>query len=137
MANTWLRSWLLPGLVAGTACLSGCAGLCVGGVCYDASSEGSQAGIPLLYADAGVRVERPAVGEEPYHSGMALQSGDIIQTTGGSAVIDFDDDNVVALRENTRIQRGSIKLFLGEVFAHISKIVVRGGGQVTTRCPRR
>jgi hypothetical protein len=63
---------------------------------------------------------------------MALQTGDIIQTAGGSAVIDFDDDNFVALRENTRILLGSIKLFLGEVFAHIGKVVERGGGQVTT-----
>lgn len=129
MANTSLRSGLLSGLVAGSAFLSGCAGICVGGVCFDA---GSQAGTPLLYADAGVRVERPSKGELPYRSGMALQTGDIIQTTGGFAVIDFDDDNFVALRENTRIQLGSIKLFLGEVFAHIGKIVERGGGQVTT-----
>lgn len=50
MANTSLRSWLLSGLVAGSAFLSGCAGLCVGGVYYDAGSAGSQAGIPLLYA---------------------------------------------------------------------------------------
>jgi hypothetical protein len=132
MANTSLRSWLRSGLVAGSALLSGCAGLCVGGVCYEAGSPGSQAGIPLLYADAGVRVERPSKGDVPYHSGMALQPGDFIQTTVGFAVIDFDDDNVVALRENTRIQLGSIKLFLGEVFAHIGKIVERGGGQVTT-----
>ena len=129
MANMSLRSWLLSGLVAGSAFLSGCAGVCVGGICFDA---GNQAGIPLLYADAGVRVERPSQGELPYHSGMALQTGDIIQTTGGVAVIDFDDDNFVALRENTRIQLGSIKLFLGDVFAHIGKIVERGGGRVTT-----
>jgi FecR-like protein len=129
MANTSLRSWLLPALVAGSAVLGGCAEVCVGGGCVDA---GSHAGIPLLYADAGVRVERPSKGELPYHSGMALQTGDIIQTTGGFAVIDFDDDNFVALREDTRIQLGSIKLFLGEVFAHIGKILDRGGGQVTT-----
>jgi hypothetical protein len=132
MANASLRSWLLSGLVAGSVFVSGCAGFCIGGICYDASGADSQAGLPLLYADAGVRVERLATGEIPYHSGMTLQAGDIIQTTGGSAVIDFDDENFVALRENTRVQLGSILLFLGEVFAHIGTLVERGGGQVTT-----
>lgn len=91
-----------------------------------------RAGVPLLHADAGVRVERPGQGELPYQSGMALQTGDVVQTSGGFAVIDFDDDNIVVLRENTRIQLGSIKLFLGEVFTRIGRIVDRGGGQVTT-----
>jgi len=129
MEHTSLRSSLLSALVACSAFLSSCTGVCVGGVCMNVDG---QSGVPLLYADAGVRVERPAKGELPYQSGMALQTGDIVQTTGGSAVIDFDDDNIVVLRENTRIQVGSIKLFLGEVFAHIGKLVDRGGGQVTT-----
>jgi hypothetical protein len=63
---------------------------------------------------------------------MELQIGDIVQTAAGYAVIDYGDDNVVALRDNTRVQLGSIKLFLGEVFARISQIAQRGGGQVTT-----
>jgi FecR protein len=117
MASAWRRSGLLAGLVAGSAWLSGCA---------------TQAGIPLLYADPGVRIERPTKGDVPYQPGMALEVGDFVQTAGASAVIDFDDDNVVALRENTRIQLGSIKLFFGEVFARLGKVVERGGGQVTT-----
>jgi hypothetical protein len=118
--------------VVGSAFLAGCAGVCVGGVCVDSDGQASQAGIPLLHADAGVRIERGSPGELPYQPGMALQIGDVIQTAGGFAVIDFDDDNYVALRENTRIQLGSIRLFLGEVFAHINQVVERGGGQVTT-----
>ncbi len=118
MANRLRRSGWLTGLFAGsTWLLSGCATL---------------AGIPLLYADPGVRVERPSKGELPYQPGMTLEAGDIVETAGGSAVIDFDDGNVVALRENTRIQLGSIRLFLGEVFARVSSVVERGGGQVTT-----
>jgi FecR protein len=129
MEHTSLRSWLLSTLVACSAFLSSCTGVCVGDVCLNVES---QSGIPLLYADVGVRVERPAKGELPYQSGMVLLTGDVVQTTGGFAVIDFDDDYVIALRENTRIEVGSITLFLGEVFAHIGKIVERGGGQVTT-----
>jgi len=127
--NTRLHSWSLAALLVSSAMLSSCAGICVGPLCVD---TGSRPGIPLLYADPGVRIERPAQGEVPYQSGMALQTGDIIQTAAGYAVIDFDDENVVALRNNTRIQLGSIKLFLGEVFARVSQIVQRGGGQVTT-----
>lgn len=132
MGNTAPRRWLLSAFVAGSAFLSGCAGVCVGGVCMESDGQASQAGVPLLHADAGVRIERVSQGELAYQPGMALQIGDVIQTTGGFAVIDFDDDNYVALRENTRIQLGSIRLFLGEVFAHINQIVERGGGQVTT-----
>jgi hypothetical protein len=97
----------------------------------DSESPTSQAGVPLLHADDGVRIERLS-SVLPYQPGMALQTGDVIETTRGFAVIDFDDDNYVALRENTRIQLGSIRLFLGEVFAHISQILERGGGQVIT-----
>lgn len=131
MRNTLPRR-LLGAFVVGSAFLAGCAGVCVGGVCLDSDGQTSQAGIPLLHADAGVRIERGSQGELPYQPGMALQIGDVIQTAGGFAVIDFDDDNYVALRENTRIQLGSIRLFLGEVFAHINQVVERGGGQVTT-----
>lgn len=132
MENTSPRRWVLVAFVAGSAFLGGCAGVCVGGICLDSDGQAGQAGVPLLHADAGVRIERVSKGELPYQPGMALQIGDVIQTAGGFAVIDFDDDNYVALRENTRIQLGSIRLFLGEVFAHISQIVERGGGQVTT-----
>jgi hypothetical protein len=123
------RSWLLCALVACGVFLGGCTGVCIGGVCLN---EGSQPGIPFLYADAGVRIERSAGGSLPYQPGMALQAGDVIETTEGFAVIDFDDGNIVALRTNTRIQLGSITLFLGEVFARISQVAERGGGQVTT-----
>jgi len=129
--HTAPRRWLLSALVASSAFLGGCVGVCVGGVCMDSESPTSQAGVPLLHADDGVRIERLS-SVLPYQPGMALQTGDVIETTRGFAVIDFDDDNYVALRENTRIQLGSIRLFLGEVFAHISQILERGGGQVIT-----
>ena len=131
MEHTAPRRWLLSALVASSAFLGGCVGVCVGGVCMDSESPTSQAGVPLLHADDGVRIERLS-SVLPYQPGMALQTGDVIETTRGFAVIDFDDDNYVALRENTRIQLGSIRLFLGEVFAHISQILERGGGQVIT-----
>jgi FecR-like protein len=129
--NTSPRRWLLSALVAGSAFLGGCVGVCVGGVCMDSESPTSQAGVPLLHADDGVRIERLS-SVLPYQPGMALQIGDVIETAGGFALIDFDDDNYVALRQNTRIQLGSIRLFLGEVFAHITQVMERGGGQVTT-----
>jgi hypothetical protein len=132
MENTSPRRWLLVAFAAGSAFLGGCVGVCIGGVCLDSDGQASQAGVPLLHADAGVRIERAAQGELPYQPGMALQIGDVVQTAGGFAVIDFDDDNYVALRENTRIQLGSIRLFLGEVFAHINQVIERGGGEVTT-----
>ena len=130
MKNILRHSGYLAALLACSASLCSGATLCIGPFCVN--TAGSRAGIPLLTADPGVRIERPSQGEVPYQSGMALQTGDIIQTTDGHAVIDFDDGNVVALRNHTRIQLGSIKLFLGEVFARISQLVQRGGGQVTT-----
>ena len=63
---------------------------------------------------------------------MALQTGDVIQTADGYAVIDFDRGNVVDLRPNTRIALGSITLFFGELFARIVDIATHGGGQVVT-----
>jgi hypothetical protein len=129
MEHTSPRNLLLAALVAASALLGSCTGVCVGGVCMNMDD---QSGVPLLHADTGVRVERPGQGELPYQPGMALQTGDVVQTSGGFALIDFDDDNIVVLRENTRIQLGSIKLFLGEVFTRIGRIVDRGGGQVTT-----
>ncbi len=124
-----LRSQARHALLLCCALLGGCGELCVNGICATASTR---PGVPLLYADAGVRVERPSTGELPYKPGMALETGDIVQTATGYALIDFDDDNVVALQQNTRIQLGSIKLLLGEVFARIGKIIQRGGGQVAT-----
>ena len=130
MKNAQLHSWFLAALLAFSASLSSAAGtFCFGPFC---TSTDSRPAVPLLYADPGVRIERPPQGEVQYRSGMELQTGDIIQTTAGYAVIDYGEDNVVALRDNTRIQLGSIKLFLGEVFARISQIAQRGGGQVTT-----
>ncbi len=43
MENTSPRRWLLSALVASSAFLGGCAGLCVGGVCMDSASPTSQA----------------------------------------------------------------------------------------------
>jgi hypothetical protein len=117
VASARRPSGWLAGLVVSSALFGGCA---------------SQAGIPHLYAEAGVRVERPSKGELPYERGMVLQAGDIVETVGGIAIIDFHDDDVVALRQHTRIQLGSIRLFLGEVFARISTLAARGGGHVIT-----
>jgi hypothetical protein len=91
-----------------------------------------RAGLPLLYADPGVRVERPAGAAITYRRGMVLRIGDVIQTTDGYAVIDFDRGNVVDLRPNTRVALGSITLFFGEMFARIVDVATHGGGQVTT-----
>ena len=63
---------------------------------------------------------------------MVLRTGDVIQTTDGYAVIDFDRGNVVDLRPNTRVALGSIRLFFGEMFARIVDVAIHGGGQVTT-----
>ena len=124
--------WFLAALLTFSASLSNAAGtFCFGPFCTSAGTD-SRPAVPLLYADPGVRVERSPQGEVPYRSAMELQIGDIVQTAAGYAVIDYGDDNVVALRDNTRVQLGSIKLFLGEVFARISQIAQRGGGQVTT-----
>jgi hypothetical protein len=92
----------------------------------------SSRGLPLLYADPGVSVERPGAGVITYRRGMALRTGDIIQTTGGYAVIDFDRGNVVDLRPNTRVALGSITLFFGEMFARIVDVATHGGGQTVT-----
>jgi hypothetical protein len=128
--NAQLHSWYLAALLTFSASLSSAAGtFCFGPFC---TSTDSRPAVPLLYADPGVRLERASQGEVQYRSGMELQIGDVVQTAAGYAVIDYGDDNVVALRDNTRVQLGSIKLFLGEVFARISQIAQRGGGQVTT-----
>ena len=132
MKNARQLSWYLAALLTFSASLSNAAGtFCFGPFCTSAGTD-SRPAVPLLYADPGVRVERSPQGEVPYRSAMELQIGDIVQTAAGYAVIDYGDDNVVALRDNTRVQLGSIKLFLGEVFARISQIAQRGGGQVTT-----
>jgi hypothetical protein len=133
LKNAQLSSWCLAALFAFSASMGhAAAGFCFGPFCVDSGGGSTRSSAPLLYADPGVRVERPSQGEITYRTGMELQTGDIVQTAGGNAVIDFNDDNVVALRDNTRIQLGSIKLFFGEVFARISQIAQRGGGQVTT-----
>ena len=111
------------GLVARSA-----SGLMLGLLCGCMSSRG----LPLLYADPDVRVERPGTGLITYRRGMALRTGDIIQTAGGYAVIDFDRGNVVDLRPNTRVALGSITLFFGEVFARIVDVATHGGGQLLT-----
>ena len=130
MKNARQLRWYLAALLTFSASLSSAAGtFCFGPFC---TSTDSRPAVPLLYADPGVRIERPPQGEVPYRPGMELQTGDIVQTTAGYAVINYGDDNLVALRDNTRVQLGSIKLFLGEVFARISQIAQRGGGQVTT-----
>ena len=95
MKNTLRHSGHLAALVLCGLLLGSCGTVCVGPLCLNASSK---SGIPLLHADPGVRIERPPQGEVPYQSGMALQTGDIIQTAAGHAVIDFDDGNVIALR---------------------------------------
>ena len=134
MKNAQLHNWLPPAaLLATSASLShAAAGICFGPFCMNTNTTDSKPGVPVLYADPGVRIERPPQGEVPYRPGISLQTGDIVQTTAGYAVIDYGDNNLVALRDNTRVQLGSIKLFLGEVFARISQLAQRGGGQVTT-----
>lgn len=129
MQNIPWRSGQLAGILLCCVLLNSCGTVCIGPMCLNVNGR---AGIPLLYADPGVRIERPPQGELAYEAGMALQSGDIVRTSAGEAIIDFDHDNIVALRNNTQIQLGSIKLFLGEVFARIGQIVQRGGGQVKT-----
>src|SRR5262249_61571884 len=64
-------------------------GLLLGLLCGCMSSRG----LPLLYADPGVLIERPGAGVITYRRGMALRTGDIVQTTGGDAVIEFDPGN--------------------------------------------
>jgi hypothetical protein len=131
--NARLHSWFLAVLLALSSALShAAAGFCFGPFCMNSDSADSKPGVPLLYADPGVRIERPSQGEMPYRAGMELQIGDIIQTGTGYAVVNYGGDNQVALRDNTRVQLGSIKLFLGEVFARINQLAQRGGGQVTT-----
>jgi hypothetical protein len=110
-------------LVARSAC-----GLLLGALCGCMSSRG----LPLLYADPGVRIERPVAGVITYRRGMALQTGDVIQTADGYAVIYFDRGNVVDLRPDTRVALGSITLFFGEMFARIVDVASHGGGQAFT-----
>jgi hypothetical protein len=81
---------------------------------------------PRLYADPGVQVERPSRGGLDYRKGMLLQTGDVIQTVDGYAVIDFPRGNVVILRPQTRIALGSILLYFGEIFARIVEITKAG-----------
>ena len=107
--------------------LGGC--LTVGPVSF---SQPDHSGQPLLYADPGVKIERPGQGLIEYEQGLVLAKGDLIRTASGQAVIDFDNDNIVVLNTNTSIELGSIKLFLGEVFTRIKKLTRRGGGQVLT-----
>ncbi len=87
---------------------------------------------PLLYADPGVIIKRPGVGTLRFTPGMELSRLDRVQTNNGKAVIDYDNGNIVVLNADTAIELGSIRLFLGEVFARIKQATRRGGGQVIT-----
>jgi hypothetical protein len=87
----------------------------------------------LLYSDPGVSVERPDKGVIRNPSGMQLLPGDIVDTAGGQAVIEYDDGSTVTLNRQTRVQLGSIKLLVGELFAKIKSIAKQGGGQVVTK----
>ena len=69
------------------ALLCGCAGVSRGPVDTGTSARADR---PRLHADPGVRVERPGQGVIGYRNGMALQTGDVIQTADGYAVIEFD-----------------------------------------------
>ena len=64
--------------------LNSCATVCIGPLCVGGVE---QLGVPLLYADPDVRIERPTQGIVPYEPGMALYSCDIVQTAGSKAVI--------------------------------------------------
>ncbi|MDR5753222.1 MULTISPECIES: FecR family protein [unclassified Caballeronia] len=87
----------------------------------------------VLYSDPGVSVERPDKGVIRDPSGMQLLPGDIVDTAGGQAVIEYDDGSTVTLNRQTRVQLGSIKLLVGELFARIKSIAKQGGGQVVTK----
>ena len=89
-------------------------------------------GLPLLYADPGVSIVRAGGSAIRFEPGMVLLQGDAISTRDGQAVIDFDDGHIVALQANTQIQLGSIRLFVGELFARIETLVQRGGARVET-----
>lgn len=106
--------------------VGGC--LTVGPLSYDPTASSGQI---LLYADPGIRVER-AGRLVAYAPGLTVLTGDRISTSSGQAVIDYDDDNIVVLNSSTQVELGSIKLFLGEVFARIRNITRRGGGRVIT-----
>ena len=129
MRTDALRRCVGAALVCLLALLCGCAGM-NGRPARTGTSSGADP--PRLYADPGVRVERSAQGVVPYRKGMALQTGDVIQTADGYAVIDFDRGNVVDLRPNTRIALGSITLFFGELFARVVDIATHGGSEVVT-----
>lgn len=120
----------VPKLVLVVILLLSAAGcLTVGPVSFSPSDH---SGEPLLYADPGVRIERPGSGSIRYEPAMVVQTGDRISTTSGQAVIDFDNDNIVVMDRDTSIALGSIRLFLGEVFTRIKNLTRRGGGQVLT-----
>jgi hypothetical protein len=117
--------------VACTALLHGCAGgsLTIGPLTVAGSRPPT--GI-LLYADPGVTIVRPGTPSVRYEPGMELLTGDTVETADGQAVIDYDDGSVVVLNRATRVRLGSIRLFLGELFARIKSISTRGGGAVVT-----
>jgi hypothetical protein len=112
-----------------TLTLAGCLSVGVGPLQLGPAAN---RGIPLLNADPGVQIVRPGIGDVRFYSGVELRTGDTVTTTGGQAVIDFDDGNIVALQSNTSIQLGSIRLFFGELFARIDRLTQRGGGRVLT-----
>ena len=110
--------------------IAGCAGASFGFGPLSFDTSRPRAGT-LLYADPGVTITRSGK-ERRYEPGMEVVSGDRIETAEGQAVIDYDDGSAVILNRATRIQLGSIKLFVGELFARIKSIATRGGGQVVT-----
>lgn len=109
--------------------LSGCLTVGLGPMTFGLPAN---SGLPLLYADPGVSILRADGNRVEYEAGMVLLQGDTISTRDGQAVIDFDDGHVVALQSNTHIQLGSIRLFFGELFARMEKLVQRGGARVET-----
>src|SRR5262245_42646907 len=63
----------------------------------------------------------------PYSARMPLYTGDGVQTGAGvSATIEFTDGNVVYVRESTKLEVGSIRLFFGEIFNLIRSVAGSG-----------
>lgn len=125
------RFWSLTACLFAVLAVSGCAGgsISVGGV---EIAVRAPSGSPQLYADPGVRIERPGYGPLHYSPAMELASGDIVETADGHGVIDYPDGSAVMLKSSTRVQLGSIVLFFGEIFNKVKSISRRGGGLVTT-----
>jgi hypothetical protein len=113
------RHVLVPGLMLA---LLGCAVGPPGG-----PSGGRPATVAHLTADSpGVEVRRGGQ-VVPYSARMPLYTGDGVQTGAGmSATIEFTDGNVVYVREGTKLEVGSIRLFFGEIFNLIRSVAGSG-----------